>query len=260
MDWTRFGIGLAILGLGVALSLGLPPNSWPDMPPALVHIGVGCGLVLIIVGLAITVSSFPRHKSVGTWGPWVLIIGGPILGFAWLYLGTSSKPVTPVARAALLHNWPDPVDRANLRTILRNISEILNRDISPIQLGVHQHTDNIRRNIGTPAANVLIGEMATFQTRLLDIRTNLYSTYVNGQDYADEASDVLENTDAIFGDAITLGEYVKVAKAIQAGPADQLTGLLAAPENAVRETNFKLGDWVGAAVKRLRRKQEALDN
>jgi hypothetical protein len=263
MDKTRLGLGLATLGIGVALVLGLPPNWWSDMPPELVHIGVGIGLVLIVVGLAVAISSLPRHKSVATLGPWVLIIGGPLLGLAWLYLGSPSKsspPSLPAARAALLHNWPDPVDRANLRAILRNISEILNRDVSPIQLGVHQHLDNIRRNIGTPAANVLIGEMAAFQTRLLEIRTRLIDTYVNGQDYADEAWDVLENTDAIYGDAVTLDNYVKAVKGIQVGPTDQLIGLLAGPENAVRETNGKLGDWVGVSIRRLRRKQDALDN
>jgi hypothetical protein len=162
MDGVRLGIGLTILGVGITLVLGLPPNWWSDMPPGLVHIGVGFGLVLIVIGLAITVSSFPRHNSVGTWGPWVLIVGGPILGLAWLYLGASSKPYAPPARPALLHNWPDPVDRTNLRAIFRNISEILNKEVSPIQLRVHHDIDNVRRNIGTPAANTLIDELAGF--------------------------------------------------------------------------------------------------
>jgi hypothetical protein len=91
MNITRFGTGLTILGVGLALALGLPPNSWTDMPPELVHIGVGTGIVLIIVGLAITVSAFPRHKSVNTWGPWVIIIGGPLLGMLWFYLAREQK-------------------------------------------------------------------------------------------------------------------------------------------------------------------------
>jgi hypothetical protein len=94
----------------------------------------------------------------------------------------------------------------------------------------------------------------------MEIRTKLIDTYVNGQDYADEAWDVLENTDALYGEAVTLGGYVKAARAIQVGPTDQLVGLLAGPENAIRETNGKLGDWVSESAKRLRRKQDALDN
>lgn len=91
MNIARFGTGLTILGVGLALALGLPPNSWTDMPPELVHIGVGAGIVLIIIGLAITFSSFPRQKSMNTWGPWVLVIGGPLLGMLWFYLAKEQK-------------------------------------------------------------------------------------------------------------------------------------------------------------------------
>jgi hypothetical protein len=29
-----------------------------------------------------------RGRRLSTWGPWVLIIGGPLVGFIWLYFGT----------------------------------------------------------------------------------------------------------------------------------------------------------------------------
>jgi hypothetical protein len=33
-----------------------------------------------------------RGRRLGTWGPWVLIIGGPVLGFFWLYIERGPSP------------------------------------------------------------------------------------------------------------------------------------------------------------------------
>jgi len=75
----RLGIGLAILSVGIALFMGLPPPWWSDMPPGLVHAGVALGVILIIIGSALVLQSAAaarrRHKM------W------PILGMAFFGIG-----------------------------------------------------------------------------------------------------------------------------------------------------------------------------
>lgn len=53
----RLGVGLAVIGIGIALFMGLPPPWWADMPPALVHGGVVVGLALIIIGAGLVLNS-----------------------------------------------------------------------------------------------------------------------------------------------------------------------------------------------------------
>src|ERR1017187_7796869 len=55
MKWEYVGTGLALVGIGIALMLTLPPSGWPRMPPALVHIGVIFGAVLVAFGVIATI-------------------------------------------------------------------------------------------------------------------------------------------------------------------------------------------------------------
>jgi hypothetical protein len=70
---------LAVVGVGVALFMGLPPPWWPDMPPGLVHSGVAIGVILILLGSVLVlhsaVAARQRHQM------W------PIVGMAFFGIG-----------------------------------------------------------------------------------------------------------------------------------------------------------------------------
>ena len=53
----RLGVGLAVMGIGVPLFVGLPPPWWLDMPPILVHAGIGLGIILDLVGAGLVLNS-----------------------------------------------------------------------------------------------------------------------------------------------------------------------------------------------------------
>jgi internalin A len=53
----KLGAGLAIIGIGVPLFVGLPPPWWPDMPPGLTRAGVFVGVAFIIFGALIVLNS-----------------------------------------------------------------------------------------------------------------------------------------------------------------------------------------------------------
>jgi hypothetical protein len=125
------------------------------MPPTLVHIGVGTGVALIIIGLAVTVSAFPRHKSLNTWGPWVLIVGGPILGLLWLYLGpfdtkkseaAMDGPVVPVTTpppAAQPLAVPPEAPRLNKPPkYLKDEAELIIKSLSSVRNIIREHLGN----------------------------------------------------------------------------------------------------------------------
>jgi hypothetical protein len=89
----RLGVGLGIIGIGIALFMGLPPPWWPDMPPPAVHGGVLLGAVLIILG-----ASLVLH------GTWSAIRQGrrmlPLIGMAVFGLGFLGS--------AAWYFWPNP--------------------------------------------------------------------------------------------------------------------------------------------------------
>ncbi len=58
----RLAIGLTVIGIGITPFLGLPPAWWPAMPPLLVHLGIGFGGMLVLVGLYLA-STHPRAHS-----------------------------------------------------------------------------------------------------------------------------------------------------------------------------------------------------
>lgn len=49
-----------------------------------------------------------RRWRVNSWGPWVLIIGAPLLGLLWLYMGSVSKSHPPVPLVATPAAPPTP--------------------------------------------------------------------------------------------------------------------------------------------------------
>jgi hypothetical protein len=63
----RLGLGLAVMGIGIALFMGLPPPWWSDMSPRLVHFGVSLGVILIFVGafLVLTAARDRHHLYFG---------------------------------------------------------------------------------------------------------------------------------------------------------------------------------------------------
>jgi hypothetical protein len=76
----RLGTGLAVLGVGIALFMGLPPPWWPDMPPILVHGGVLLGVVTIFIGATLV---FHSTLTAARQGRKML----PLIGMAFFGLG-----------------------------------------------------------------------------------------------------------------------------------------------------------------------------
>jgi hypothetical protein len=88
---TTSGSGAAALGIiGTGLALALPDDKWIGW------ILVAAGLLVFLFDVRIegwhVRAGRLRDTRLNTWGPWVLIIGGPVLGFAWLYLGPTARP------------------------------------------------------------------------------------------------------------------------------------------------------------------------
>ncbi len=94
MKWELVGTGLALVGIGLALMLALPPPGWPKMPPNLVHAGIISGLVVAVVGtaLALVGMNAALHSKPG---PPILILSGILLvvaGSAWFGLTKARGP------------------------------------------------------------------------------------------------------------------------------------------------------------------------
>jgi hypothetical protein len=97
----RLGVGLALVGIGIALFMGLPPPWWPDMPPWAVHTGVTLGVVFIFVGAFLVLQSAivarKRHQVLPIVGMAIFGIGF-IVCLVWYF----SQRSTHVSLAKIL--------------------------------------------------------------------------------------------------------------------------------------------------------------
>jgi hypothetical protein len=105
----RLGVGLAVMGIGIALFMGLPPPWWPEMPPTLVHLGVSLGVILILVGaFLVFASARDRHLAViplkqrlkRMWPQYLMVFGACLfaVGFvAYLQLNVTPPKVAESA-------------------------------------------------------------------------------------------------------------------------------------------------------------------
>lgn len=111
----RLGVGLAIMGIGIALFMGLPPPWWADMPTAAVHFGVGLGVTLIFLGAFLILTS-ARQRSTQSFRsrlkrmwPQYLMVASAVLFFVglvgFLQLNAASEDETKLASAII----PNPM-------------------------------------------------------------------------------------------------------------------------------------------------------
>jgi Leucine-rich repeat (LRR) protein len=103
----RLGTGLAIIGIGIALFMGLPPPWWPDMPVSLVHAGVVVGVALIILGVGLVLNSTwsaarqGRRRMFPLFG--MAVFGLGFLGCAaWYFWPAKEATAQAIARLAEL--------------------------------------------------------------------------------------------------------------------------------------------------------------
>lgn len=117
MNLEYIGIGIAILALGIALMVGVPPPWWPKMPPILIHLVVLSGLAIALFGLGVIVYGFSPFTVSPRTGPLTLSVVGVVLliaGVAW-YLFSNDAPQTfpekiDPPKATIQADWLHPKD------------------------------------------------------------------------------------------------------------------------------------------------------
>jgi Leucine-rich repeat (LRR) protein len=103
----RLGTGLAVVGIGIALVMGLPPQWWPDMPPALVRAGVFVGVALIILGATLVLNSTWSAARQGR-RRMLPLIGMAVFGLGffgcavWYFWPAKEMPTQAIAKLAEL--------------------------------------------------------------------------------------------------------------------------------------------------------------
>jgi hypothetical protein len=95
MKWDLFGGGLAVIAIGLTLSLALPPPWWPKMPSSLVHGCIAFGVIIAIIGLALLLVGILPAQLESRAGP--LVLFATALGLAtsslmwWHWIGVSTE-------------------------------------------------------------------------------------------------------------------------------------------------------------------------
>jgi hypothetical protein len=113
--FERLGTGLAVMGIGITLVMGLPPPWWPDMPPALVRAGVFVGVALIILGAGLVLNSTWSAARQGR-RRMLPLIGMAVFGLgflgcaAWYFWPAKEMPAQTIAKLAELGWTVKPSD------------------------------------------------------------------------------------------------------------------------------------------------------
>lgn len=95
---TRLGVGAAAL---IAILSILEPHLIEKHPiiGGLIYLVLGA---IVLWGVAPVLTKL-RGAMLGSWGPWLLIIGGPLLGAVWLYVGPRSSDVEASSSRTIAH-------------------------------------------------------------------------------------------------------------------------------------------------------------
>jgi hypothetical protein len=94
------GTGSAALGvIGTGLAMTLPDQRWIGV----ILIMLGCIIFIFDIKVKGRRVAFgnPKGRHVNHWGPWLLIVGGPLLGVLWLYVTHSETTVAPSSLPSL---------------------------------------------------------------------------------------------------------------------------------------------------------------
>jgi hypothetical protein len=127
----RLGTGLGVMGIGVALFMGLPPPWWPDMPPNLVHAGVAFGIALIFVGAALVLHSALGAARQGR-GRMLPLIGMAVFGIA--FLGCAAWYFWPQTRAQAAASISDHENFRRMIITTRLRDEYLKTESKPFPM------------------------------------------------------------------------------------------------------------------------------
>lgn len=89
MDAKAEGRIFGFLAIALALFGFAVPYRWHEMPPIISNGALGLSAVFAILAVWLLIPPKFRKKGgrLNQWLPWVLIIGGPIIGAVWLYFG-----------------------------------------------------------------------------------------------------------------------------------------------------------------------------
>jgi hypothetical protein len=116
MKWEFVGTGLALIGLGLAPILALPPPWWPKMPHDYVKIGVVVGIFVAVAGLGLTIAGLRTDFSTKPVAPILITIGLILVisGFVWhAFRGaepaSTPSPVAPLFLECALGTLPATV-------------------------------------------------------------------------------------------------------------------------------------------------------
>jgi hypothetical protein len=95
MYWEYIGTGLGVLAIGVALTVGVPPPWWPEMPRGFVRATIAVGILFGIIGLYLLMTGLsPAFKDQTKWpqiGMIIFAVG--FIGCAlWYWNGAAPMP------------------------------------------------------------------------------------------------------------------------------------------------------------------------
>jgi hypothetical protein len=192
----------------------------------------------------------------------------------WLFLRTGRKikpndnvtgttaPRKSIANSAAqltLRRHYEESDRKRLSGVLYDLYTLLNENVSPPQVAVHEILRELPYRIRS-------GESGPIKARLSELRTAFYSTrdeliqsfMLGSHYYADEIEDITSNRDELSAEIWSLDQYIAILDAIPEKAPEALINLLQPHQATLRDANFELGSWVSRCNERIRAKRNAL--
>jgi len=88
MKWEYIGTGPALVGIGLTLTLAVPPPWWPKMSVALVNVGVLGGIVLTVAGIGtVSIGAWPGFPEARLAPSLLMLLGASfvVAGTVWQY-------------------------------------------------------------------------------------------------------------------------------------------------------------------------------
>jgi hypothetical protein len=231
------------------------------LPAILVYFHVSPPVIIAgAIGLLIILSLWERWP-VNAWGPWVLIIGGPILGTIWFALinWQPSKLNKSFAAPAIIRRSPPSQnilirgdlssgEKDRLGTVIYEISEILHKEGEPLVLASQKISES--RSIRAPELQDKI--KTTLLTPAEHFYNDLFNKYAGDhQFYNHEIFKILENDGVTNKFVIAIGDYVNMIDRLKGLDPAQTANILEFPDKQLKIATLAFQQWLVGCQQRI---------
>jgi hypothetical protein len=164
----------------------------------------------------------------------------------------------PAAQPVLRRHYEEE-DRRRLSVVLYDLYTMLNENVIPAQLEVHQTLGELPALVRSQGMQTAKARLSALRMVFADARDDYIRRFKSGSHYyADEIEDITSNKDELNAEIVALEKYISALNALPGNAPQNLIELMEPYQASLRQANVDLGNWVVRCNQRIKAQRDAL--